>query len=494
MPVPAVIPTSNRVPGIYLKVSLGVGVRSAGENARTILLLANKTSAGTGTPDTVVYDLPDEETAITLGGVGSELHRSYVKAAKANPSATIKAIIVTESAGTAASQTITVANAATAAGTVRVWVAGEFVDVPIASGDANTATATAIEAAIDDQSAWPVTASVLAGVVTVTAKHKGPRGNSIGIRVEVFDVTAQTVVVGGSYLASGATSDTPATALATALASRVHYIVSGYDDATNIDLLKTHVLAQALPETGRRTRVICAFSGSFANGITLATGRNEPRVQVIQHVGCESPTSEIAAAFAGVLSRYESLSCAYNLDGIEVPGIVASPRTADAPTSGNKQGAVNNGVTLLTGTAPGSSLRIMRSVTSKSLDASTQPDYRVLDTSKVAVPDFIADDLAVFIADRFPNALIAPDDPNGEPPAAGTVTPAMMKDALYERLRSYDAGNRQAVLALLTGVDDLVDQLVVEIAATPAGRFNVAVPLDVVDGLHQVGVDVRQLG
>ena len=48
--------------------------------------------------------------------------------------------------------------------------------------------------------------------------------------------------------------------------------------------------------------------------------------------------------------------------------------------------------------------------------------------------------------------------------------------------------------ALLTGVDDLVDQLVVEIAATPAGRFNVAVPLDVVDGLHQVGVDVRQLG
>lgn len=494
MTVPAVIPTSNRTPGIFLRVSLGVGVRSGAEITRPILLLANKTSAGTATPDTVVYDLPDEETAILLGGVGSELHRMYQKAARIAPSATIKAIVITESAGTAASGTETFTGTATAAGTCRIWVAGEYTDVPIAVGDTAAVLAAAAELAIDDQSAWPVTASVAGAVVTVTAKHKGPRGNSIGHRVEILDAVGISVAVTGSgYLASGATSDSPATAITTMGGARYPYIASGYDDATNLDLLKVFVEAQDEAEVGRRDVVIAAFVGSHANGITLATGRNNARVRIAQHVGCESPTSEIAAAMAGLWCREEALTPACNLDGYEVTGIAPSPRTADHPSSGNKINAINAGITLLVPGA-GGTLRVLRSVTTKTLDASGQPDYRVLDTSKQAVPDYIADDLEVFLADRFPNAIIGDDPAEGAPVPAGVVTPSVARDAIYGRIKTFEVSNPTAELRLIERVDQYLDQLVVERAATPAGRFNAAIPLDVVEGLHQITGDVRQVG
>jgi phage tail sheath gpL-like len=494
MAVPAVIPASNRVPGVYLRVSLGVGVRSAGDNPRTILLLANKTSAGVGTPDTVVYDIPDEETAISLGGVGSELHRSYRAIARANPSAIVKAIIVTESAGTAASATVTFTGSATASGTLRMWIAGEYVDLPIASGDANTASATALKNLIEDQSAWPVTVGVAAGVVTITAKHKGPRGNSIGCRVELFDVTGQTAVATGSgYLTAGATSDTPAAALTTALAARYTYIASGYDDATNLGLLKAQVDAKDEPEVGKRERVIAAFVGSYANGITLATGLNSPRVHVAQCVGCESPTSEIAGALAGLVSRMEDVSCAMNMDGLEVPGIVTSPRIADAPSNGNRVNAVNSGITLLAASAPSQPARVLRFITSKSLDASAQPDYRVLDASKVAVPDFLADELQVFLADRFPNANIGPDV-EGQVPPPGVVTPSMAEDAIFERLLAFDVSNPTAEKRLIENVSARRSEIVVEIATSPAGRFNFVAPVDVVEGAHQWTGDLRQIG
>lgn len=46
MTLASVIPSSNKVPGTFLKVSLGVGPRSSGASPRHVVLVGNKTTSG----------------------------------------------------------------------------------------------------------------------------------------------------------------------------------------------------------------------------------------------------------------------------------------------------------------------------------------------------------------------------------------------------------------------------------------------------------------
>lgn len=125
--VPNVIAASNRVPGIYLRVSLGVGARSSGADARQVVLFGNKTSSGTATV-AVEQDVFSEDEARGLFGAGSELYLMAKQAITANLGISLKAIAVAESAGAAAFGTIVYATTATGAGTGFVTVLGEEIE------------------------------------------------------------------------------------------------------------------------------------------------------------------------------------------------------------------------------------------------------------------------------------------------------------------------------------------------------------------------------
>jgi hypothetical protein len=105
------------LPGNFLEILFAQGATSGFAGTRPILLMGNKTSAGNGTVDTVVYG-PDtvtpaltENDVINLTGTGSELHRMWRRAQRiAKTSVGIYFIIVTASGGTAASKQNTLAN------------------------------------------------------------------------------------------------------------------------------------------------------------------------------------------------------------------------------------------------------------------------------------------------------------------------------------------------------------------------------------------------
>src|SRR5262249_45983729 len=157
---------------VYIKVSLGVGARASGGDILYVVLFGNKTSSGSMSVETE-YDCFSEDEARSLAGAGSELFWMFKAAIAANPRAAIKLMASTASGGTAASGTITVANAATSAGTVGVTVNGEEIEVPFASGDAATAVAALINTYINNKSDWPVTSAVVSAVVTLTYRHAG---------------------------------------------------------------------------------------------------------------------------------------------------------------------------------------------------------------------------------------------------------------------------------------------------------------------------------
>ena len=484
-----ILDTSNKVPGAYVKVTLGVGQASGAAIDSRVMLYGNKTSTGVATVATP-YQIASVADARDLFGAGSELFRMARAALTANPLCQLFGIAATESAGQAASGTITFGSGpASKASTVRVFVGGEVIFVPVAATDTVSAIATAVAAAINKMSDWPVTASALAGAVTLTAKQKGPRGNDIAYFADLEVSCAVTVTLAAARLTSGATSDSLQNASDATIGSRYRYHVAPGSDTTNIGILVTRVNATAQPAEGRRELVVFATYDTPANAITLATGRNDARAQCVWAEGAWQTPGEMAAAVAAVRAAKEATDAAYNLDGEVIPGLVPRRLEADKPTASELVGALNNGVTPLVDVS-GGKVAICRSITTKSQDALGNPDYRTIDTASVVVPDYIADDIAAtwsgFVSTA--GAKLGENPAEGKAPPAGVVTPKMARDFLYGRLKAAEES------ALVENVDARLAELTVSINQVASGRLDASIPVDVVKLLHQFGADVRQVG
>lgn len=491
MTLQSVIANSNKVPGTYLKVSLGVGARSAGDSTKFVLIIANKTSAGTGVVETE-YDIFSEDEARTLGGAGSEAFLMCRAALRAWPGVAIKLMLATASGGTAASGTIVFASTAGAAGTVQVTCIGETIEVAVASGDAHTVTSVAVAAAINDQTDWPITASESSGTVTCTAKIAGPRGNQISVRARLVDVTTMTVTPpSGGYLASGATDDNHQNVLDAQATLRRTFIATPAQDATQLARYRTHVNTQDDPEVGHRKQVIWASLDSLANTTTVATGLNAERMCCAWMYTSDWTAGMIAAAVAAIRAREESNEAATNYDGMTVPNLPAHYTKANIPTNTQQASALNNGISPITSTTTGEAA-IVRLVTNKSQDSASNPDYRVLDVHKVSVPDFVADDLEVGVPAEFVDSPKASDNPpEGQSPAPRVTTPDMVRDFLISRLFRAE---RELGLLDSGSVEANLGNLHVELSKVAKGRFNASIPLDVVELFHQAAIDVRQIG
>jgi len=70
-------------------VRFGASPSGAGGGPRKILILANKTSAGSATADTEVFQVTTDDDAVTKAGEGSEFHLMAKTIRRMYPFATI---------------------------------------------------------------------------------------------------------------------------------------------------------------------------------------------------------------------------------------------------------------------------------------------------------------------------------------------------------------------------------------------------------------------
>ena len=528
------VPSSRKTPGITFNVVLGGPGSSSGSATKTLMLLGNmigtaitgaspalSVAAGTATVATPVF-VASASDAQTLFGAGSELHRMALAVFAQYPDATLYACPVADAAGTAASGVITFATTSTAAFTVRLKLCGQTIDVAVASGDTATVIAAAVADAINDALTLPFTAQNSAGVVTVTAKQTGPRGGVIvvdayfvpaGSTIETRITTSSassgaattgiwssTTTLGGEItLTNGATQDSFANALAAINPTRYDRIVCACIDSTNADLVVTEINAQAGPTVQLLEQAIMATSATYANAVTLATGRNASRMQVAWHHASVLPPPDVAAqvaaarlagdAYAGGSLVGEASDPAANLDGVNLASVPMQRLAADRPTGTEIENALNNGLAVIGASAlrPGYGA-LVRSVTSRSLAAGV-PNYAVIDTAYVTVCDYAADDLRAYLATELAGAKLGADDASGNPVtrAPNVTTPSAIRSLIFGRLKTYEA---DAILRDVSLNDAL---LVVEADGTTPGRVNCEIPCEPITALHQVAGNVRQL-
>lgn len=493
--------SNDPIPGAYIEVNFAQGDAAGSAKERSILLLGNKTSAGSATVDTVIYgpdtdvQLQSEEDAIALFGTGSELHRMFRRVVKINQVTAVYALAVTESAGVAASTTVVVSGTATGNGALRVWVHDEFVDVTVSSGDSPTTIGDNIVTAVNAKTHWGVTAANGAGTVTLTAKQKGPRGNFIRVMAKITSgITTTVSPTTDTALTSGATADDNTAALATILAKYFYRIVSAAEDATQLGALVTQVDLQAAPTTGMRQRVYAGSVDTISNATTVATGRNAARCQIVWSKTSDWTPSELAANQAALEALFETSPnprtnfANFGQDADTQPyWVVPAPRTVSAhPTRTDQKSALNNGLTPVAVSANGRTYLVDRATT-RSLSGSVN-DYRIREPHKVTICDFFGDDLQAKLLLNFAGKRIADDPPAGaRHPGPSVATPSIVRGSVLRLISDYDEND------LWDDVDKIIDGLVVQRESSPTTRMGIRVPARPVENLTQFAVQVNQV-
>lgn len=479
------------VPQTLMQVAFAQGVLLGNPGQKKVLILGVKSTAGSATPDTLVYGpeyTSDEANVIALFGAGSGPHRAWRRFTKFCKTAAIYMMAVTESAGTAASGTVTFANAATGQGSVKYTICGETIEVSFQSGDAfDTAIAEDFKDAINAKTHLPVTAARADGVVTVTYKTKGTTGNWVRHRATITSGIGTTVSVSAATLASGATDETYTAALATILAETYHYIVPALSPTATsnaaIAALITQVLTQAYATSGIRQQVITATGESLSNATTYVTTYNKSRIQHIWQENPEFEPYELAAEVAAI--RY--LRETGGDPGVSYDGYGPGPDDAwdiptqyasgDRPTAVEVNTALSVGLTPIATNANGDTYLVMSCT-------GAGADPRIRDTCKVTVADRFAEDLAAKYGSQWKQSKLADDEPEGAKPYPAIVlTPTRLKDlTIIPLLQSYRDrsllvdvdGAAGSIAATATGIDPVVTT-----------RINARVPIKVTPLNHQ---------
>lgn len=344
--------------------------------ARKIVVIGTydptKTTVVAATPIQVL----SPEDAGDRFGFGFMLHRLVKAVFAGSKGVECWCVPQAEVAGAKAAGTITVAGTTSAAGTIHMYIAGDYVPVNVASGSTAAQTTTALIAAINAASDLPVTALVDGSVpaeTDVTAKTTGTYGNEIKIRLNIFDgqelpagITSITIVdpTGGT--------GTPVMAnalngLGTGdLANANHFTdgVHGYlQDSTTLDSISTYN-GVGNDATGLYDKLVARplrfltgdiDAGSDALTAVVAIGNGRKTTDRTNGLICvpDSPNhpSEIAAVAIGVMARTNNDRAEECYVGKLLPGVIAGRQVAIGASTGrwtdtydNRDSAVKAGV------------------------------------------------------------------------------------------------------------------------------------------------------
>lgn len=200
------IPSNLRVPFVAVEIDNTLAQQGPALLAYRALLIGQKTGEGTAAANSL-HKVTSADAVATLAGRGSLLHRMAI-AWFANNSSTEAwvGVLADNSAGVAASGTITVTGPATAAGTLSLYVGGNLVEVAVASGDSANTIAAAVAAALGVHATGTVTFATAA------------LGDDVTIGATTFVGTVGAVTPGDATYSI----DTGDNAAAASLASQVN--------------------------------------------------------------------------------------------------------------------------------------------------------------------------------------------------------------------------------------------------------------------------------
>lgn len=470
------IPTDWRVPGQYIEIDHSKAVRGLPGMPRRILVLGQRLAAGTVAAG-VLTRVTRKEDGVNYFGRGSMLAQMISAAIKVNPYTEMWALALDDlGAGVAATFTITVTGAPTEAGTAYLYVGGRRVAVGIAAGQTPTQIATAIAAAVTADLDMPVTAASAAGVVTLTARHKGAEGSSIDVRWNYYDGERSPAGIAMAIAAGVAGSGNPdvLTAIAAMSTGAYYTIIMPWSDPANMVAMETELQSRWGGMDMRAGHVFTAKSGTFSALSTYGAARNSPHSTV---PGLnKSPTLPwvVAAQFAAGVEFRGGNDPALPFRGIELPDVMA-PTEAERFTATERNLLLHDGISTIIFDESGKAI-VEQVVTTYQTNTFGLDDRSMLKLNTKWTVDYMRYVFRFAVARDYPNHKLAGDDVLQRiAPGQKIATPKLIRNTLIA------AAMQLEYVGLLEDLDGFKAALIVVRSEADECRVNAILPPNVVN-------------
>jgi phage tail sheath gpL-like len=451
-------------------------------------LLAGVMVGGTATAD-IAVPIGSQAQADAQFGEGSELSRMFRAFFANNFANEVWGLPLAEPTGaSAATADIVIMAAPSEAGTIHLYVAGDYVPVDVLTTDTPTTIATAIADAINGNTALPVTATAATGTVTLTSTFRSVNANEINVSLNYYGSTGgqQTPVgLGITLPATGFLTGGTGTPVFTIAITNLgdepfEYVAMPYTDSNSLFEWDQEY---GFTDQGRWGwqrelfgHVISAKRGTYSALLTFGDTLNSGVESIMGfEVASPSPSFEWTAAYTAKTQRAFINDPARPLQALTLNQIKAAPihQRFDFVELNS---LASNGIAIQKIGSDGQPM-IAREQTTYQLNLYGQPDdaYELMTT--LATLAKLLRNQKQAITSKFPRHKLANDGTKFGPGQA-IVTPGIIKAELINQYQQdmYDGL-----------VEDLVNfkrNLQVERDPNDPNRVNVLYPPDLINQLR----------
>lgn len=406
------IPSNTLVPIFYAEMDNSAA--NTAQDSGASLLIGHANNGAEIVANSLVL-MPSADYARQICGAGSQLARMVEAYRQTDPFGELYVIAVPESTGAAATVTLTVTGAATETGTVNVYVGRTRVQAPVTNGDNVATIASSIQDAINAVPTLPFTASSSAGVVTLTARHKGLCGNEIPVSLNYYGFGGGEVLPAGVQIAvATGTAGTGAPVLTGAVAAMADepfdYIGLPFNDTASVNTLVTEMNDTSGRWSYARQLYGHVYTAKIGTLSELVTAGDQFNQQHITLAGYEketqTPADELAASRTARAAVFIRNDPARPTQTGELVGMLPAPK-GKRFTMTEQQTLLSHGVA--TAYVESGVLRIQRDVTTYRKNAYGVADNSYLDSETLHTSAYVLRKLKSVITSKYGRHKLASD-------------------------------------------------------------------------------------
>lgn len=469
------IPSNLRVPGVYSEIDNSRALSGAQLLEYRRLLIGTMLPAGSAVAG-VAVQVSSIAQAEALAGAGSVLAGMAAAALTQDGFTDLWLLPLADpSAGAAATATLTVTGAATAAGTLALYVAGRRVQAAVPSGATPTDVAGAVVAAVTAIAGLPVTAGNTAGVVTFTARNKGETGNTLDVRANYYGETTPAGLTLAFTAFTGGTGNPDITTAVDALGDQWFQVwATAYTDAANLVVVENDQYERWGPLRESEGHVFGAVKGTLSALGTIGNARNSEHLTLVLATAEPMPAYEKAAETASIAAFSAANDPARPIQNLPYLWCLPAAETARF-TLAERNILLFDGIATSDVTVAGV-MQAERLITTYKTNSAGGADASYLDSETLFTLLYLRHDWKDLLLRKYPRHKLA-DDGNRFGDGQPIVTPKSMKAeavawaismqaiGLVENIESFkaativerDTADRNRMNNLL--VPDLVNQL-----------------------------------
>lgn len=431
------IPDDIYVPLVYIDIDNSEALTGTPALVNKVLVIGQQLNSGTATALATRRIGASETDMDDAYGQGSMLSKMLKRFRNINSSTDIYALGVADLGATAATATLTVTVSTVSAGVIYLLVDGVSVQVTVSDDDTATVIASAIVTAINDETDLPVTASAVAGVVTLTCKWTGVTGNDIDIRYNYYDgeVLPTGVTLAIVDMASGAGTPDISAIVGAIPDQWYNHIVMPYSDTASLNGLRDELVERYGPLKMMEGIAYTAMRGTFSETSTFGDARNDYLVTCMGTNKSPSSPWDFAAAYGARASYSLAIDPARPLQTLVLTGILPPAKT-DRWDWTERNLLLQNGVATYMVTA-GDEVAIEREVSTYKTNSYGDTDTSYLDITTPATLGYLRYSLNSMVTSSFPRHKLAGDDVlDFIDPGQAIVTPKIMRKAIISLART----------------------------------------------------------